>query len=51
MHRIITASSVECYWHCSHDAVYYKSDKTVIFSPITVFINFFLHLCIIIIIR
>ena len=40
MYCIIITCSVECYWHYSHDAVYYKSDETVIFSPITVFINF-----------
>jgi len=44
MYCIITTSSVQCYWHCSDDAVHYKADQTVIFcgfrcattSPITV---------------
>jgi len=31
MYCIITTCSVECYWHCSDDAVHYKSDETVNF--------------------
>jgi len=48
MYCIITTDSVECYWHCSDETVYYKSDEIVNIcsfrcastSPIIVFINF-----------